>query len=23
TNDGRDLGPRVAARVGTGLTADC
>jgi electron transfer flavoprotein alpha subunit len=23
TNDGRDLGPRVAARIGTGLTADC
>ncbi len=23
TNDGRDLGPRVAGRVGTGLTADC
>ena len=23
TNDGRDLGPRVAARVKTGLTADC
>lgn len=23
TNDGRDLGPRVAARVRTGLTADC
>lgn len=23
TNDGRDLGPRIAARVGTGLTADC
>lgn len=23
TNDGRDLGPRVACRVGTGLTADC
>jgi electron transfer flavoprotein alpha subunit len=23
TNDGRDLGPRIAARVKTGLTADC
>lgn len=23
TNDGRDLAPRVAARLGTGLTADC
>ncbi len=23
TNDGRDLGPRVAARLKTGLTADC
>lgn len=23
TNDGRDLAPRVACRVGTGLTADC
>jgi len=23
TNDGRDLGPRVAARLQTGLTADC
>ncbi|VBB07037.1 Hypothetical protein LUCI_2281 [Lucifera butyrica] len=23
TNDGRDLGPRVACRVETGLTADC
>ncbi len=23
TNDGRDLGPRVACRVSTGLTADC
>lgn len=23
TNDGRDLGPRVACRVKTGLTADC
>ncbi len=23
TNVGRDLGPRVSARVGTGLTADC
>ena len=23
TNDGRDLGPRVAARVRTGLCADC
>ena len=23
TNDGRDLGPRVAARVNTGLCADC
>lgn len=23
TNIGRDLGPRVAAKVGTGLTADC
>ncbi len=23
TNDGRDLGPRIACRVGTGLTADC
>lgn len=23
TNDGRDFGPRVACRVGTGLTADC
>jgi len=23
TNDGRDLGPRVACRVNTGLTADC
>ena len=23
TNDGRDLGPRVACRLGTGLTADC
>ncbi|MCR4441690.1 MAG: FAD-binding protein [Peptococcaceae bacterium] len=23
TNIGRDLGPRVAARIGTGLTADC
>lgn len=23
TNDGRDLGPRVACRVRTGLTADC
>ena len=23
TNDGRDIGPRVACRVGTGLTADC
>ena len=23
TNEGRDLGPRVACRVGTGLTADC
>lgn len=23
TNDGRDLGPRVACRVQTGLTADC
>jgi len=23
TNDGRDLAPRVAARIGTGLTADC
>jgi electron transfer flavoprotein alpha subunit len=23
TIDGRDLGPRVSARVGTGLTADC
>ena len=23
TNDGRDLGPRVACRTGTGLTADC
>lgn len=23
TNDGRDLGPRVAGRVNTGLTADC
>jgi len=23
TNDGRDLGPRVACRIGTGLTADC
>lgn len=23
TTDGRDLGPRIACRVGTGLTADC
>ncbi len=23
TNDGRDLGPRISCRVGTGLTADC
>lgn len=23
TNNGRDLGPRVACRLGTGLTADC
>jgi len=23
TNNGRDLGPRIAYRVGTGLTADC
>lgn len=23
TNNGRDLGPRVASRIGTGLTADC
>lgn len=23
TNNGRDLGPRVSCRVGTGLTADC
>ncbi len=23
TNDGRDLGPRLACRIGTGLTADC
>nr|WP_092067592.1 electron transfer flavoprotein subunit alpha/FixB family protein [Dendrosporobacter quercicolus]NSL46669.1 electron transfer flavoprotein subunit alpha/FixB family protein [Dendrosporobacter quercicolus DSM 1736]SDL59639.1 electron transfer flavoprotein alpha subunit apoprotein [Dendrosporobacter quercicolus] len=23
TNDGRDLGPRIACRIGTGLTADC
>lgn len=23
THDGRDLGPRIACRVGTGLTADC
>lgn len=23
TNNGRDLGPRVSARLGTGLTADC
>ena len=23
TNNGRDLGPRIACRVGTGLTADC
>lgn len=23
TNDGRDLGPRVSCRLGTGLTADC
>jgi len=23
TNNGRDLGPRVSGRVGTGLTADC
>lgn len=23
TNDGRDLAPRVACRIGTGLTADC
>ncbi|QDR81832.1 electron transfer flavoprotein subunit alpha/FixB family protein [Sporomusa termitida] len=23
TNDGRDLGPRIACRLGTGLTADC
>ena len=23
TNDGRDLGPRIAARVNTGLCADC
>ena len=23
TNNGRDLGPRVACRIGTGLTADC
>ncbi|MDR1397520.1 MAG: electron transfer flavoprotein subunit alpha [Desulfarculales bacterium] len=23
TNDGRDIGPRVACRIGTGLTADC
>lgn len=23
TNDGRDLGPRVACRIATGLTADC
>lgn len=23
TNNGRDLGPRIAARVGTGLCADC
>jgi len=23
TTDGRDLGPRVACRIGTGLTADC
>lgn len=23
TNDGRDLGPRLACRLGTGLTADC
>ena len=23
TNDGRDLGPRIAARIGTGLCADC
>lgn len=23
TNDGRDLSPRIACRVGTGLTADC
>ncbi len=23
TNDGRDLGPRISCRIGTGLTADC
>lgn len=23
TNDGRDLAPRIACRIGTGLTADC
>lgn len=23
TNNGRDLGPRIASRIGTGLTADC
>ena len=23
TTDGRDLAPRVAGRLGTGLTADC
>jgi len=23
TNDGRDLGPRIASRIATGLTADC
>lgn len=23
TNNGRDLGPRIAGRIGTGLTADC
>ena len=23
TNNGRDLGPRVSCRIGTGLTADC
>lgn len=23
TNNGRDLGPRIACRIGTGLTADC